>query len=126
MNNTPELIENDAVSIARSLVGEALSVVASIMRNSDNERTRLLAAMAIIDRAGRGGIVTAKDEPKSLRERILDHMTKNFGVMFDERDIKQALEVRSPETAIRAALVQLHRDGAISKTQIGKFTGLTA
>ncbi len=125
MNNTPEIIGSEIKSMAQSLASEALGVVASIMRNSDNEKTRLLAAMAILDRAGRG-VIDPSEEPRSLRERILDHMSKNFGIAYDEKDIRTALVVRSPETAIRAAIVQLYREGLISKTQAGKFTGLTA
>lgn len=109
---------------ARSYASEALEVIAQIMRGSESEKVRLLAAMALLDRA------TVPRAPKTgepietaidLTTKIAAHLRANNGDSYDEQRLKTELMLRSPATAIRAKLVQMHRDGVIARNGAGSF-----
>lgn len=125
-----ELIDSPqaVLTAARTYSSEALEVIASIMRKSDSEKMRLLAAMALLDRCKQGEAPPRSHEsnvPETLgdmRSRIVK-FAANAADSFDENEVKTALALRSPASAIRATLVQLSREGALVLDGVRKFRG---
>lgn len=126
----PKLI----INAASEYTNEALETIAKIMRHSESEKMRLLAAMALLDRATipKGVQAIRPEAPPPLesradmRSRLVVHMKKNAGKRFDERELKSALELRSPATAIRSTLVQLQREGVLAIDADGRFMAKSA
>lgn len=125
-----DIIESpqEILTAASTYTKEALETIAKIMRTSDSEKMRLLAAMALLDRAivPRGHVKRASEQPvlesgPDLRTRLVSHLQTNRGDAFDEHRLKTELKLRSPPSAIRATLVQLNRDGLIAKGPVGGF-----
>lgn len=106
---------------------EAFGVILDIMRTSQSEKMRLLAATLVLDRAGSIGSVVrlraveGPEKSADLRARLLQHLKANPWDSFDEKRLKTELSLRSPTTAIRAMLVQLYRAGEIQRTDVGSF-----
>jgi len=128
--DTMEVLESPAelIAAARSYTSEALEVIAGIMRKSDSERMRLMAALALLDRAvvprRLSGDAPPMETKAGMRERLAGHLNANFTESFDAQHLKTVLQLRSTPEAIRATLVQMHRDGAIARTPVGSFQGL--
>lgn len=126
-----EIVESPQaiITAARSYSNEALEVIAKIMRSSNSEKMRLLAAMALLDRATVPRKAMQLTDPQSppvesrgdMRTRIVGYIRENVGATFDEHEVKTALAFKSPSSAVRSALVQLQREGAIA-IRDGRFT----
>lgn len=125
-----EIVESPQaiITAARSYSSEALEVIAKIMRSSNSEKMRLLAAMALLDRATvpRGMKLTDPLAPPvesrgDMRTRIEQHINANAGTFYGPNALKAALDLKSPISAIQATLVQLQREGVIAG-EAGRFT----
>ncbi len=122
-----EIIDSPAklLAAAQTYTEEALLVIVQIMRTSQSERIRLVAAMALLDRcvvkrapaATQGDLETHAD----LRTRVSVFMRSNPTESFDEHRVKSTLNLRSPATAVRATMVQLLRDGELARAEPGSF-----
>lgn len=137
---TPEIIDSPkaVLAAAHSYAQEALETIAKIMRTSQSEKMRLLAAMSLLDRATvpRAPAKAAHEAPAlppgtpalekaaDMRSRVFEHLQANPLVAFDEHRLKTELGLRSPATAIRAACVQMNREALIGRTVEGKWQSI--
>lgn len=134
-----EIIESPQVILtaAAQHTKEAIETIVKIMRTSESEKMRLLAAAMILDRAtvttrarhtpgsSSSSALPAPTVPEAkqdMRAKLERHLNDNRGDDYDEQRLKTELELRSPPTQIRATLVQMYRDGIITRTDAGTFT----
>jgi len=121
----PEIL----VAASKSYADEALEVIAEIMRKSENEKTRLLAAGLLLDRAGdRMPPSTALHSVPKLEgdmgKRIRAHMADHYMRQFSALTMKEALGLKSPASAVLDKLNELVKLGQIRSPVAGMFQAL--
>ena len=134
--------------LARSHGAEAIDTIVQIMRHSASEKTRLVAALALLDR-GFGRVPAAgmrvidvpqkpalvqhiDHEPPSepaadfspgahreARVKVLELLNQHPSKSFTAPDVVAVTGLKG--TAVAAILVQLHRDGHIDRRGQGTF-----
>lgn len=126
--SAPQLID-----APKTYADEALEVIAGIMRNSESEKTRLVAAAMLLERGGDRRpprlIASGADLPQletrpDMRTRVLNYMTDHYMQSFSAASLKEALALKSPVSAVAELLVTLHRENAIAKFNGGLFRAL--
>lgn len=130
--SVPQIVTDAPVEWPRKYAEEALEVIAGIMRNSDNEKTRLVAAAMLLEHGGdrrpkflaTGGDLPAIETRGSMVERITNYLCDHYMQSFDASELRVALLLKSPVEAINATLKQLHKVEAIGITSGGKYRAL--
>ena len=116
----------EILAASKSYADEALEVIAEIMRKSDNEKTRLLAAGLLLDRAGErrpAGPAPLRVEG-DLGVRIRAHLTNHYMRKFSAETIRTDLALRSPESVVSERLKQMVAHGQIRAAGPGMFQAL--